>query len=91
MDAISRAIDLSGGPPVVAKTLTVSQQSVYFYRKGLRKFPVEFCAPLEGMCGGVVRRWEMRPHDWHQIWPELINTPGAPPVPTLENAAREAA
>ena len=35
------------------------------------------------------RRWEMFPTDWHRIWPELIATPGAPPVPA-EAATEEA-
>jgi DNA-binding transcriptional regulator YdaS (Cro superfamily) len=29
-----------------------------------------------------VRRWELRPTDWHLIWPELIGAAGAPNVLT---------
>jgi|GEM_PF-2316698 len=28
----------------------------------------------------AVRRWELRPEDWHLIWPELIGAAGAPTV-----------
>ena len=30
--------------------------------------------------GGLVREWELRPDDWHLIWPELIGAVGAPIV-----------
>jgi hypothetical protein len=43
------------------------------------------CSPLlatalEIESAGRVRRWDMRPQDWHRIWPELVDSPGAPPV-----------
>ena len=28
----------------------------------------------------AVAEWELRPDDWHLIWPELIGAPGAPAV-----------
>ena len=28
--------------------------------------------------GGTVKRWDLRPDDWHRIWPELIGADGAP-------------
>lgn len=31
-----------------------------------------------------VRRWDLRPADWHRIWPELIGAEGAPVLPTEE-------
>jgi hypothetical protein len=43
------------------------------------------CAPklaarIEVESGGGVRRWDMRPDDWHLIWPELVKAKGAPRV-----------
>lgn len=35
---------------------------------------------------GAVRRWDLRPDDWHRIWPELVGTDGAPDVPQAEAA-----
>jgi DNA-binding transcriptional regulator YdaS (Cro superfamily) len=48
------------------------------------------CAPalavaVERESGMQVRRWDLRPKDWHLIWPELIGAEGAPVV--LEKAA----
>jgi len=31
-------------------------------------------------------RWDLRPNDWHEIWPEFIRRKGAPPVPTKQEA-----
>lgn len=36
---------------------------------------------IENATGGTVRRWDLRPNDWHLIWPELKGTRGAPAVP----------
>lgn len=40
-----------------------------------------YCVGIEAATAGAVCRWDVRPHDWHLIWPELISAPGAPPVP----------
>ena len=45
---------------------------------------------LERETAGAVRRWDLRPHDWHLIWPELVGAEGAPPVPQAEEV-RDAA
>lgn len=44
------------------------------------------CAQAEVHSGGAVTRIDLRPSDWHRIWPELIGTPGAPPVLSEERA-----
>ena len=33
---------------------------------------------IEHATGGSVMRWDLRPDDWHLIWPELVGTEGAP-------------
>lgn len=43
------------------------------------------CSPilaslLERHTGGKVVRWDMRPADWHLIWPELVAREGAPRI-----------
>lgn len=43
-----------------------------------RPVPLEHCTAIEQATGGDVRRWDLRPDDWHRIWPELIGLPGAP-------------
>jgi len=41
----------------------------------------ELAVQLEAATDGAVRRWDLRPDDWHRIWPELIGADGAPDVP----------
>ena len=36
-----------------------------------RPVPIQHCAAIERATGGVVTRQDLRPDDWHLIWPEL--------------------
>lgn len=45
---------------------------------GIRPCAPELAVQVEKMSHGAVRRWDLRPDDWHRIWPELIGQPGAP-------------
>lgn len=47
----------------------------------VRPAPPEHCPRIERLAEGKVRRWDLRPYDWHRIWPELVDAEGAPPVP----------
>lgn len=65
----------------LAKALGVSSVTVSHWRHGL-KFPSpRRCAEIERLTQGEVRRWHLRPLDWHLIWPELVGVDGAPDVP----------
>lgn len=77
----SQAIEAAGGPSVVAARLGLSVQAVCNYRDGKRRLPVEYMPVIESMGGMKVRRWDLRPGDWHRIWPELVGAEGAPSVP----------
>lgn len=47
------------------------------------------CVSIERATDGAVRRWDLRPDDWHRIWPELIGADGAPaPQPASARPAR---
>lgn len=39
------------------------------------------CVAIERESGQQVRRWDLRPSDWHLIWPELVGASGAPSAP----------
>jgi DNA-binding transcriptional regulator YdaS (Cro superfamily) len=54
---------------------------------GVRGVPAERAADIERACQGAVRRWDLRPDDWHRIWPELVGTEGAPPVDVPQEVA----
>jgi hypothetical protein len=37
-----------------------------------------------------VKCWDLRPTDWHRIWPDLVGSKGAPKVTAEEATARSA-
>ncbi len=47
----------------------------------------ENCVAIEQATGRAVMRWDLRPDDWHRIWPELIGAEGAPAVVAMEAKA----
>ena len=53
-------------------------------RQNGRQPSPELCVQIERETGGAVARPDLRPDDWHLIWPELIGGAGTP-------VAREAA
>lgn len=54
----------------------------------------EYSVAIERATDGKVPRWELRPADWHLIWPELIGPDGKPRFPaandTWDGAERRA-
>ena len=53
------------------------------YPKGKQLSPASSVL-VERLSGRRVMRWDLRPDDWHRIWPELIGKKGAPAVPKSE-------
>jgi len=49
-----------------------------------RKPSPKFATAIEEATGGAVKRWDLRPEDWFEIWPHLIGKKGAPKVPATE-------
>lgn len=45
---------------------------------GTRQAGAALCVALERESAGAMRRWDLRPNDWHLIWPELVGAAGAP-------------
>lgn len=73
----------------LARHLGLSPAFLSQIAKGVRPAPAERCAAIEQATSGAVRRWDLRPRDWHRIWPELIGAEGAPALPV--DGARDAA
>ena len=64
----------------VAEELGVAAAYLSQIANGVRPCPAERVVEIERACSHEVRRWELRPDDWHRIWPELIGAEGAPAV-----------
>jgi DNA-binding transcriptional regulator YdaS (Cro superfamily) len=45
---------------------------LYRWASGKRPVPEKFCVLIEQATDGAVGRKDLRPDDWHLIWPELI-------------------
>ena len=79
LSPIDRAARAAGGLAILAARIgvTASLPSMWKARGAV---PSDHCAAIELATDGAVMRWDLRPHDWHRIWPELIGQPGAPKV-----------
>lgn len=62
----------------LARALDVSSSNVYTWASGARDVPIRHCAQIERLTAGQVMRWDLRPEDWRQVWPELEGHPAAP-------------
>jgi DNA-binding transcriptional regulator YdaS (Cro superfamily) len=68
------------------------QSSAYISQmsSGLRPVRPDVAVLIERATDRQVMRWDLRPTDWHRIWPELIGAEGAPAVPSQQEAQRAA-
>jgi hypothetical protein len=48
---------------------------------GIKTCATDLAVSIERESVQQVRRWDLRPLDWHKHWPELIGVEGAPAVP----------
>ena len=53
---------------------------------GTRPVPARLAPAIERLTCGAVMRWELRPEDWWEIWPEHCDRRGAPDVPAKADA-----
>lgn len=84
-----QAVKDAGGNAHVAAVLVCSEQRLSNWVD--RGIPVPQCAAFERATGGRWRRWDERPDDWFEIWPELVGTSGAPARRTPEPAETQGA
>ena len=60
-------------------------------RQDQREPSPELCVRFEDATAGAVTRRDLRPDDWHRIWPELVNKDHPAPSKPAPEAAREVA
>lgn len=66
----------------IAGLLGCNEQYLYQCLTGRKALQPIDAVKAEARTGGRLRRWHVRPKDWHLIWPELIGAEGAPPIPS---------
>jgi DNA-binding transcriptional regulator YdaS (Cro superfamily) len=69
--AVKKACDHVGGAAKLARALSVTPPTVSEWVSGRRDVPVLRCPQIERITQGAVTRRDLRPDDWHAIWPEL--------------------
>lgn len=69
---IETAAAIVGSYRALAEILGVTKGAVHQWMQPSRRVPIEHCAPIEAATGGRVTRQMLRPDDWRQIWPELV-------------------
>jgi DNA-binding transcriptional regulator YdaS (Cro superfamily) len=67
---IDQVAEFFGGFPLLASALNVSVQAAYKFRKAV---PPKRCVQIEKLTEGKFGRKILRPDDWEEIWPELVN------------------
>jgi len=70
-----------GRAAALADALGYARPLISQWAHGVRPVPVMAALEIERHTQGAVMRWDLRPNDWHLIWPELTETAGAPPLP----------
>lgn len=63
----------------VAALLGIEEQYLYQIFRGLRAAAPALSRSLNHLDPDA-KLWDLRPDDWHRIWPELIGTEGSPDV-----------
>lgn len=71
----------------LAGQIGVAEQYLYQCLTGRKAMKPEEAVRAEQLSGKRLCRWDLRPADWHRIWPELIGVDGAPAVPATEAGA----
>jgi DNA-binding transcriptional regulator YdaS (Cro superfamily) len=79
-----------GRASILASTIGIPVSFMSQMVSGDRPVPPQHAAPIEAATGRQVMRWELRPDDWHRIWPELVGADGAPPFDRRRGEDRRA-
>lgn len=64
-----------GGASKLAEAIGVSASFLSQMAAGSSAISPARCVSIEKATGGTVSRRDLRPDDWQDIWPELINQP----------------
>jgi len=66
-----------GAISALAKQIGAHVPDVYRWMSGQRPVPIGRCPAIERATDGQVSRRDLRPDDWHLIWPDLTEPAAA--------------
>jgi DNA-binding transcriptional regulator YdaS (Cro superfamily) len=82
-DALPRAVELVGGQSALARSVGVSQATVWYWLNKMPHAPAEFVVAIEAATAGKVTRSDLRP-DLFGSAPALQADPPAADAPTRD-------
>lgn len=62
----------------LAAVVGINEQYLYQCLTGRAQMDAKEAARIEKATDLALRRWDLRTKDWHEVWPELVGTEGAP-------------
>jgi DNA-binding transcriptional regulator YdaS (Cro superfamily) len=71
----------------LAKLIGFAPSFVNQWVSGKRPVPVVACVAIEQVTSKAVTRQELRPDDWHLIWPELVQATATIAQPAATSVA----
>ncbi len=72
MNKFNEVIEMYGNVTQTAAALGTSVQAVCFWRDGKRKVSPKVCIKIHNITNGKISCKDLRPDDWHEIWPMLV-------------------
>jgi DNA-binding transcriptional regulator YdaS (Cro superfamily) len=58
----------------LARAIGIAPSYLWQMAHGRRPVPPDVAPTIEAASKHAVRRWDLRPQDWHRIWPDLQQT-----------------
>jgi len=56
----------------LARLTGIKPQNLSLYASRKKPVPISASVKIEKATNGAVTRKDLRPNDWHEIWPELV-------------------
>lgn len=76
-----RACKAVGRQRVLAIALGIHPSQVNQWVKGKRSVPIKYCQSIVELTDGLVSVRDLRPNDWHLVWPPPKETTADPVHP----------
>ena len=76
-----------GVTAALARHIGAQPQLVWQWASDVRPVPIERCVPIERATEGAVTRRDLRPDDWHEIWPELADLEEKQHLPSADRSS----
>jgi len=71
----------------LARAIGVPAILVSQWSLGQRPVPIARCKAIESATDGAVTCKDLRPDDWHEIWPELADSEEKLPLPSADRSS----